>query len=366
MEFDLLRRDRKIIPMVEAECQELQDRLHQDVQFLLSQQMPRGPLDFSDNSFFGIMDYSLVLGLVSDDTPGGLFRIKVRDEIMDLTREVAAHDEWRVESVQKTAIIGMVDVLQFWTPAKRIANGFKRAVGMNDEVIDTVQPDQYGHRFLKFMRELFTRCSWMRSLSRMAGGDWLSVLLIHIDQLPDAQRRRAQALYQWAESEHWAKHSRDQRRNDGAHHEYPGIRERCKRPSFLGDTAPTETLSSFLHGKELLGNATASHDQRPLLDVSSFLEEQDLCQSLMEFVDLGMPEVEEPEEPYTESTNGKEDDLSCRPRQPSLDEFLELQVLDIESPTASLQNDKEDDCSTELKHTKQQITLRHTGQGERF
>merc|ERR1711879_151687 len=101
----------------------------------------------------------------------------------------------------RTAIVGIVDVLQFWTPAKRIAHRFKRSVGMErdggrdccGEIIDTVWPSHYGRRFLRFLREMFTQGSWVDSLRRMAGGDWSCVLVIQIEQLPEPQRRLAQA-----------------------------------------------------------------------------------------------------------------------------------------------------------------------------
>merc|ERR1740133_814288 len=124
-------------------------------------------------------------------------------------------NSWRVLSTQMVAIVGIVDVLQFWTPAKRIAQAIKRTVGMErdggrdhcGEVIDTVWPENYAARFLRFLRELFTQGSWVDSLAHMSGGDWLSVLTVQIEQLPEPQRRQAEALYHRAEELEWAQSS---------------------------------------------------------------------------------------------------------------------------------------------------------------
>merc|ERR1719183_650338 len=92
MDFDLLRKDRKFVPVVPAEGGELLEQLERDVHFMVSQHMSKGPLGIIDYDLLpefytgqaGLMDYSLVLALVSHDTPGGLVRLKVRDEHMEL------------------------------------------------------------------------------------------------------------------------------------------------------------------------------------------------------------------------------------------------------------------------------------------
>merc|ERR1712216_800187 len=43
--------------------------------------------------------------------------------------------------------------------------------------------------------------SWVDSLVHMAGGDWLSVLTVQIDQLPEPQRTHAETLFHKAEQQ---------------------------------------------------------------------------------------------------------------------------------------------------------------------
>merc|ERR1712061_562757 len=67
MEFDLLRTDRKLIVADSGKGEELLRRLDQDVRFLREQRPlvgQCGVLDFDNRGTPGLMDYSLLLGLV--------------------------------------------------------------------------------------------------------------------------------------------------------------------------------------------------------------------------------------------------------------------------------------------------------------
>merc|ERR1712050_202451 len=72
-----------------------------------------------------------------------------------------------------TLFIGLIDVLQFWTPLKRIARFVKSSFGMeidangdyHGEILDTLQPRPYRDRFMQFTRELFTSGSWLQSFA---------------------------------------------------------------------------------------------------------------------------------------------------------------------------------------------------------
>jgi len=205
MDFDLLREDRKLAAAEAAQGQELHRQLQKDVQFLREQLMPIGPCGVLNCEGFqeayrgapGLMDYSLLVGLVPRGTPGGLVRLDVCDE-----RTVAGPDEespWTVEAREMTVLIGIIDILQFWTPTKRAARFLKKGLGKerdldggyHGEILDTVKPEPYSIRFLGFMGEVFTPGSWLDSLPRMYGGDWSRVTALQVHQLPEPQRDEA-------------------------------------------------------------------------------------------------------------------------------------------------------------------------------
>jgi len=200
MDFDLLRLDRKLIPDDVEEGTALMEQLSRDLGFLLKQCMP------ADRSVLealrecpGLMDYSLLIGLVPRDTPGGLNRLDVNDSRIRSSPVIPA-EHWQCEAEPKTALIGIIDVLQFWTPAKRIARTLKLAAGMeldedweyHGEILDTLQPAPYKHRFHRFVKEVFVNGSWIDSLVRLNDGDWSKVLEKHILLLPFAQGKEAE------------------------------------------------------------------------------------------------------------------------------------------------------------------------------
>lgn len=197
MDFDLLQKDRKLVP--ERGGAFMLEQLERDLAFLLRQRMP-GDVNVPEaiRGSPGLMDYSLLVGLVPRGTPGGIYRLDVCDTTIRGS-PVLLPEFWRVEVERKTALIGVIDVLQFWTPAKRIARQLKKAVGMehdddweyHGEILDTLQPAPYKRRFLRFMQEVFLAGSWMDSLLRLADGDWDQVLEKHILLLPFEQQREA-------------------------------------------------------------------------------------------------------------------------------------------------------------------------------
>jgi len=146
------------------------------------------------------MDYSLLVGLVPRGTPGGLVRLDVRDERVVAKNE--AGGMWSVQAREMTVLVGVIDILQFWTPTKRAARLLKKGLGKehdldggyHGEILDTVKPELYAARFLGFMCELFTGGSWLESLPLMYGGDWSRVTALQIHQLPDFQRSKALEL----------------------------------------------------------------------------------------------------------------------------------------------------------------------------
>jgi len=203
MDFDLLRLDRKLIPEDAEEGTALLEQLSRDLGFLLNQRMPAdGSVPEALRGSPGLMDYSLLIGLVPRDAPGGLNRLNVNDS-RTRSSPIMPAEHWRVEAEPKTALIGIIDVLQFWTPAKRIARTLKRAAGMeldedweyHGEILDTLQPAPYKQRFHRFVQEVFVQGSWIDSLLRLNDGDWSKVLEKHLSLLPfeqgkEAERRR--------------------------------------------------------------------------------------------------------------------------------------------------------------------------------
>merc|ERR1712048_392367 len=109
-----------------------------------------------------------------------------------------AGGKWTVKDEEMTILIGIIDVLQFWTPKKRLARRFKKAMHMErdedgsyrGDMLDTVKPAVYKERFTNYARELFTSGSWLESLPRMYGG-WENVVSVMISQLPEAQQNEA-------------------------------------------------------------------------------------------------------------------------------------------------------------------------------
>jgi len=205
MDFDLLRLDRKLIPDEPEGGAALLEQLSRDLGFLLEQRMPAdGSVPEALRGSPGLMDYSLLIGLVPRDTPGGLSRLDVNDSRTRSSPRVPA-ENWRIEAEPKTALIGVIDVLQFWTPAKCIARTLKRAAGMeldedweyHGEMLDTLQPAPYKQRFHRFVQEVFVQGSWVDSLFRLNDGDWSKVLEKHISQLPFEQGKEAERRRQY-------------------------------------------------------------------------------------------------------------------------------------------------------------------------
>eukprot|EP00401_Gymnodinium_catenatum_P083283 CAMPEP_0117591734 /NCGR_PEP_ID=MMETSP0784-20121206/71701_1 /TAXON_ID=39447 /ORGANISM="" /LENGTH=695 /DNA_ID=CAMNT_0005393497 /DNA_START=620 /DNA_END=2707 /DNA_ORIENTATION=- len=205
MDFDLLKADRKLVPAVASDGKAFSAQLRRDTVFLLQQHAPMGPdgilhyelLPAAYRGAPGLMDYSLLVGVAPRGTPGGVFRLDVTDE-----RMVAYPDDpnrWRVYAEERTVLVGIIDILQFWTPAKRAARLLKTGLGKerdldggyHGEILDTVRPEAYAARFLGFMQEVFAEGSWTESLPRMNGGDWSRVTSLQIHRLPEPQRNRA-------------------------------------------------------------------------------------------------------------------------------------------------------------------------------
>lgn len=207
MDFDVLQADRKLVPVDEAKGAELLLQLQEDVKFLQAQHMPAGLLDYEAlPESIGLMDYSLLVGLVPKGTPNG---IDVRDERAVRRKGSDGEVRWERECREATAVVGVIDILQFWTHGKRAARLLKKGLGReNDldgeyhgEILDTVEPDLYSARFLSFLQELFREGSWVESLPRMCGGDWGRVAALQICQLPRPVRLEAQERQRAAVSE---------------------------------------------------------------------------------------------------------------------------------------------------------------------
>jgi len=248
--FDLLRRDQKFVPASAAQGEALLAQLERDTAFLLAQHMPRGPLGLIDYDQLpesyrgapGLMDYSLLVGVVPRGTPGGCVCMDVsqqrlvREAGMKVVKEpgeeapaVAGEageekqqatapepdggERWRVHAEDLTIILGIIDILQFWTPRKRIARRFKKLLGMerddnneyNGAMLDTVRPEYYRPRFLAFMRELFSEGSWADSLPRLYGrkGKGEGLVQRQVSQLPEPAQRdvRRKTAGGWAPGE---------------------------------------------------------------------------------------------------------------------------------------------------------------------
>eukprot|EP00929_Paragymnodinium_shiwhaense_P009750 TRINITY_DN114047_c0_g1_i1.p1 TRINITY_DN114047_c0_g1~~TRINITY_DN114047_c0_g1_i1.p1 ORF type:complete len:467 (-),score=89.86 TRINITY_DN114047_c0_g1_i1:214-1527(-) len=209
MGFDLLAADQKFVPADDQHYEEFSEQLTRDVNFLLAQHMPRAPLGLVDYDAMpeqyrgkpGFMDYSMILGVVSRGTPGGCHRMDVVIEktVAKGSRDASDPHLYEVKKEEATLLLGVVDVLQFWTPKKRIARRFKKLMKLeHDEgeyrgdLLDTVPPRVYGLRFLKFMKEVFRAGSWLESLPVLHDHRWKKVPMIRIHHLPEAQRRDAE------------------------------------------------------------------------------------------------------------------------------------------------------------------------------
>jgi len=211
MDFDLLRCDRKFIPIDPSEGEEFLAQLSRDVDFLMSQHMPTDPTGSLEYSSIpeacrtnpGLMDYSLLVGLI----PLGILQkqpsqMSWRLEVLDAQTfgsSTLPPERWRSEVKEAIAFVGLIDILQFWTPQKQFARHLKLAMGkeQNDggefhgEILDTVAPGPYGRRFFNFVREVFSPGSWLASLPHMHNGDWSQVISKQIQCLPEEQMMEA-------------------------------------------------------------------------------------------------------------------------------------------------------------------------------
>merc|ERR1712113_741543 len=87
MDFDLLKQDRKLVPASATQGKAFQAQLQRDLEFLLAQQPPVGPDGILRYSALpeayrgkpGLMDYSLLLGIVPRGTSGGCVRLDAVD-----------------------------------------------------------------------------------------------------------------------------------------------------------------------------------------------------------------------------------------------------------------------------------------------
>merc|ERR1712216_296565 len=149
----------------------------------------------------GLMDYSLLVGVAPKGTCGGLAPLAIRSQKVQASNE--NESQWTTAAEEKVIFVGIIDILQFWTPKKRAARRYKKLVGMEGEKtetgeklynLDTCRPNVYKDRFIHFMSEVFKPCSWVHSLPRLRDGGWKSVLLIFFEQLPENQRARARQL----------------------------------------------------------------------------------------------------------------------------------------------------------------------------
>lgn len=218
LDFDLFRSDRKLVPLDPIQGEKLLGVLARDTAFLLRQSAQDG---FSHRwpellrHEPGLMDYSLLVGLVPCDMPGGVVRLDINDTRTVCEYEpgevahkvfasaVDAKKRWVVEEERKTALFGIVDILQFWTTKKLIANTVKRAVGMEkddgrdctNDILDTVRPRCYRSRLVRLAHELLSPGSWLESLPRMYGGDWSRVLMRQMVHLPSEQMAKARLRY---------------------------------------------------------------------------------------------------------------------------------------------------------------------------
>jgi len=212
--FDLIRRDQKFAPVRAPEGEQLLAQLERDTAFLLAQHMPRGPLGLVDYDQLpenyrgapGLMDYSLLVGVVPCGTPGGYARMDVREQRLALEvgeeeggrsgEDPPAEDSWQVQAAGRTVLLGIIDILQFWTPRKRIARRLKKLMHMerdddneyNGAMLDTVRPEHYRPRFMAFMREAFSEGSWTDSIPRLYGRRGSGTVQRLIDQLPEPQK----------------------------------------------------------------------------------------------------------------------------------------------------------------------------------
>jgi len=187
----------------------------------------------------GLFDYSLLVGLAPQGTHGGLASLEVQVERN--IADAAPHFSLHAEHEEQIAILGIVDVLQPWTAKKKLAQVYKRAIGMETDngtrrlslILDTAHPASYRERFLAFMEELFTQGSWLESLPRLSGGTWAHALHCLVDQLPEPQRSWAHRQQALAES--WAGTGPEEDEHENA--------------------VALETLSSFLAGVPLTPHA---------------------------------------------------------------------------------------------------------------
>jgi len=226
--FDLLRRDQKFVPCVPAEGEALMAQLERDTDFLLARHMPTGPLGIlsyeqlpeSYRGAPGLMDYSLLVGVVPRGAAGGCARIDVTEQrlVLDPVRPdpgkaddggrseplPAAEDEderWQARTEDRTLLLGIIDILQFWTPRKRLARRFKKFMLMerdddneyNGQLLDTVRPEHYRPRFLAFLREALAEGSWAESLPRLHRCKSDVLVERQISQLPEPTRRSVRA-----------------------------------------------------------------------------------------------------------------------------------------------------------------------------
>jgi len=185
MDFDLLRADRKLVASDAEQGEEFYLQMERDVAFLLAQHMPVGPCGVLDYESLpdsyrgapGLMDYSLLVGIVPRNTAGGLVSLDVRDEFTLKNRDAEGREKWVVQARDMTVLVGIIDILQFWTPTKRAARLLKKGLGKerdldgeyHGEILDTVKPEAYSTRFLAFMGEVFAAGSWLESLPRLYG-----------------------------------------------------------------------------------------------------------------------------------------------------------------------------------------------------
>jgi len=203
MGFDLLMADRKLVPASADEGKELLAQVERDTAMLVKQKMSFDPYGFDEDMHSpGLMDYSLLVGVAPLGTPGGLISLKMRDERTVYHNDVEHgwKSGWQVESTDVVVSVGIIDILQFWNTKKRIARYMKKLVGKERDddgkykggMLDSVQPEVYQQRFIRFVDQVFASGSWLESLPKMYENNWGYVPLRQIHQLPDPQRSKAE------------------------------------------------------------------------------------------------------------------------------------------------------------------------------
>eukprot|EP01065_Artemidia_motanka_P016155 TRINITY_DN1989_c2_g1_i18.p1 TRINITY_DN1989_c2_g1~~TRINITY_DN1989_c2_g1_i18.p1 ORF type:complete len:205 (+),score=52.33 TRINITY_DN1989_c2_g1_i18:504-1118(+) len=92
----------------------------------------------------GLMDYSLIVGVLRQDT-GAAARAE----------RLQAGTLRALQSTSGVLYVGVIDFLQGWTAQKKLANALKTWSPFTSKPMSTVPPPDYGRQFTTSMREKF-------------------------------------------------------------------------------------------------------------------------------------------------------------------------------------------------------------------